>query len=448
MLSRKVKFGAEEQPEANDPAWWGRGVRPDHLGTLGGLSLYRCHDERREPGDYNILFSQKAYRDVVRHLNTDTTREHGGLLLGYATGTSGPAVPTVLVTHSLPAKHTAGTPTSLTFTNETWAEWDIVAEEVHRLGIDLKRVGWYHSHPNIEIFLSRYDLDVCTTFDRLKCPVALVVDPIRDQGAFFVRGTEGYQPRSPKGFWEIHAESEAGVVWRNLEPVVFEPGQESGAITSADVAQPVTAADLPPHSVDRTAIADRGAENFLQPARRWSITAVLTAVAIVMLAAIAGTLGMLAATTRGQQAQIGHLEDTLQELQKKIVHLDTNLNTPAVSPPARIPTNPQGAGTTVMPPPKEAAQAPAVDKKPDTKKKSPASQKGSAAKTTEDKKPAAEAEDPNKKSEDLKKAEDPNKKEGAVTPENAGDANPPGGKPPEKKDPTPTKKQDGAPREA
>jgi proteasome lid subunit RPN8/RPN11 len=340
MSSRKVKFGAEEQPEAQDQAWWGRGVRPTDLGTLGGLTLYRCHDQQRQSGDYNILFSQKAYRDVVRHLKADTAREHGGLLLGYATGTSGPAIPTVFVTHALPAKHTAGTPTSLTFTNETWAEWDIVAEEFLRLGIDLQRVGWYHSHPNIEIFLSRYDLDVCTTFDRLKCPVALVVDPIRDRGGFFIRGREGYQPHSPKGFWEIHAEAEAGVEWRNLEQVPFQrtQGRQADSREAHAETQPLAVitrdaveggdrvTDPTLGSEDERLLADPGNRK-----RRWSLTAALLATTVLALAAVAGVLGLLAATVRQQQTKITGLESILKGLHEQVDAIKGILSQPQSS---------------------------------------------------------------------------------------------------------------------
>lgn len=205
----------------------------EELNALGGFSLYRSNDEQRLPGDYNILCSQKALNDVFDHLGEDTKREHGGLLLGYETGSGEGIVPTVVVTHALRGNKTSGTPTSLTFALETWAEWDRSQDEIRRLGIDLKRVGWYHSHPNIEIFLSRYDLDVCTTFERLRCPVALVYDPIRNRGGFFVRGTEGYRPHSPQGFWCLTDQQDGKAIsWENAAKVA--PAVQAAALPAVD----------------------------------------------------------------------------------------------------------------------------------------------------------------------------------------------------------------------
>ena len=78
MTRSKVKFGeAEQGPEAQDVLEWGHGVGPAEIGSIGGFTLYRCRGYERQPGDYNILFSAKAYRDVMRHLEKDTTREQG-----------------------------------------------------------------------------------------------------------------------------------------------------------------------------------------------------------------------------------------------------------------------------------------------------------------------------------------------------------------------------------
>ena len=110
MLQGRVKYPKEAEVQEN--VSWAKGVRSADIATLGGFTLYRCkNEEEPRPGHYNILFSQRAYREVEKHLKEDTSREHGGLLLGYETGIGGPATPTVIVTHALRANDASGTPT-------------------------------------------------------------------------------------------------------------------------------------------------------------------------------------------------------------------------------------------------------------------------------------------------------------------------------------------------
>nr|MDO8117044.1 hypothetical protein [Candidatus Sigynarchaeota archaeon] len=45
-------------------------------------------------------------------------------------------------------------------------------------------VGWYHSHPDLGVFLSSVDIATMKMYDK-KYHVALVVDPVRDERAFF-----------------------------------------------------------------------------------------------------------------------------------------------------------------------------------------------------------------------------------------------------------------------
>src|SRR5947209_11594111 len=185
--------------------------------------LHRCSNQSVRPQDCDIMMTQSAYRRIVDHLAEDTTREHGGLLLGLVVKSANNAPPSVVVLCALPAKHTEGTPTSLTFKEETWIEFQQDTDEIERLtGMKLQRLGWYHSHPGLGIFLSPWDIDVCTNFDSPH-HIALVVDPIRKFGGFFVRGRGGYRTHEPQGFWELPNKSAASVVeWKNTREVLSE----------------------------------------------------------------------------------------------------------------------------------------------------------------------------------------------------------------------------------
>jgi proteasome lid subunit RPN8/RPN11 len=200
---------------------------------LSGLTRFQCDGESKRAKECNIVFPQSVYRKVMEHLSQETAREHGGFLLGYEFHPSDAATPTVLIEDAVPARYTEGTPVRLTFTTASWRALDDVMDKRCELGRALKRVGWYHSHPNISIFLSHWDLDVCTTFARRRYPIALVVDPVRNLGGFFVGGTKGYEPRSPRGFHELRDEQKESIVaWGNMTRVV--PDQKSESLVGQD----------------------------------------------------------------------------------------------------------------------------------------------------------------------------------------------------------------------
>src|SRR5262249_26613022 len=191
----------------------GNGGVAGKLSVFSKLTFHRSDSEERERR-CEVIFLQSAYQKVVEHLAHDTTREHGGFLLGYESSLES-GTPAMVIVDAVAGRHTEGTPVRLTFTNDTWRDLD---DEILRRYPDgervPQRVGWYHSHPNITIFLSQYDLDVCKTFDRRRYPVALVVDPIKNRGGFFVGEAKHYRPHSPQGFYEAHdLAAEPVVTW-------------------------------------------------------------------------------------------------------------------------------------------------------------------------------------------------------------------------------------------
>lgn len=174
--------------------------------------------ERMDAADCDIIITQSLYRKIVGHLSSDTSREQGGLLLGYEEQLPGRQRPTLVIDRALEARHTKGTLVRLTFTHETWVEFDRQTDELRERGINRRRVGWYHSHPGHGIFLSPYDMDVCEDFKR-PTHVALVVDPLSNDGGFFVRGEAGFRNDSPQGFWEWHDLADESVVrWKSMVP--------------------------------------------------------------------------------------------------------------------------------------------------------------------------------------------------------------------------------------
>ena len=105
---------------------------------------------------------------------SETRIEVGGFLVGSydANGAK--------VTAVLPAKHSVGKSTQLTFTHDTW----------NALYADLKEtggevIGWFHSHPNFGVFLSEHDQFIQQNFFKNDGNITIVVDPIRGRRGWF-----------------------------------------------------------------------------------------------------------------------------------------------------------------------------------------------------------------------------------------------------------------------
>jgi proteasome lid subunit RPN8/RPN11 len=192
---------------------------------LYGLIRFCRQGENLHEDDPEVLLLQSVYRKVMDHLSNDQSRELGGLLLGREILRSGKKSLTI-IQEALPARHIDSGATHLTFLEETWAEFDREVDALNATGRRLLRVGWYHSHPGMEIFLSVWDLDVCREFNR-PTQVALVADPVKNKGGIFVRGSLNYRTHAPQGFWEVQDLSDDSVVqWRGLVQSQEQPTEE------------------------------------------------------------------------------------------------------------------------------------------------------------------------------------------------------------------------------
>lgn len=180
-------------------------------------------DEDIRAGDVEIFMTQRALRQVNEHLAADTSREYGGLLYGQRVTDPDGTFVGVVVLQAVPATHSPGSAARMSFTVDTWQHFDRMEDQWKAAGIEMQRVGWYHSHPGFSLFLSHHDLDVCEAFTH-PTHLALVVDPIQNEGGFFIRGTEGFRSRAPQGFWELSDMSfDSQVTWTNVFPSDDDP---------------------------------------------------------------------------------------------------------------------------------------------------------------------------------------------------------------------------------
>jgi proteasome lid subunit RPN8/RPN11 len=124
--------------------------------------------------DFTIECSDEMMEKIEAIAFSETKIEVGGFLVG--TYDENGAV----VTDVLPARHSVGASTQLTFTHDTW---NALYEDLNKIGGAL--VGWFHSHPNFGVFLSEHDKFIQQNFFGANGNITIVVDPIRGRRGWF-----------------------------------------------------------------------------------------------------------------------------------------------------------------------------------------------------------------------------------------------------------------------
>lgn len=176
-------------------------------------------NERLVDGRVRIFFKQSAYVKCVVHAASDKENEVGGMLVGEVRVDPMYPRPYIVIEDILPALHAESGQTSVTFTRDTLVELN---SELENGFPDKRIVGWYHTHPQLGVFLSNYDTWLHGNFFNDPIQVALVIDPFRQHGGFFCWQTDRrLDPQHYVGFYELADTNEDSVVkWSNLEPVI------------------------------------------------------------------------------------------------------------------------------------------------------------------------------------------------------------------------------------
>lgn len=145
-------------------------ILPQNIVTVG---------ERVEE-DKNIYILQSVYKEIHRFTKNKTTNESGGMLIGSVIEEFGKS--NIIINGFIEAKYCEATPTTFTFTHETW---EYVHKEIEKKYKGKKIVGWIHTHPDFGIFLSEYDKFIHQNFFAEENQVAYVVDPIQHIEGFY-----------------------------------------------------------------------------------------------------------------------------------------------------------------------------------------------------------------------------------------------------------------------
>ena len=138
--------------------------------------------QQESPSDFAFVVTQDVLLATNRHVKQSLDRELGGFLLGNAYRCPNTGRQYVMIDQYLEADYTEGTSVSLNFTNESWGQ---LSELLSGKFLGKHLVGWYHSHPRMNVFLSEHDKVI--HHERFKEPwqTALVIEPEKHFGGFF-----------------------------------------------------------------------------------------------------------------------------------------------------------------------------------------------------------------------------------------------------------------------
>ncbi len=186
-MDSEIRFGELEQAPRRTQ------LRPDRNRHF---AVVPCHAPAEE--DLPIYVDLDVMRDLEAHALSDLEAELGGVLLG-GQYEDNAGQPFVMVADSLRAEHYENSKGSFKFTHETWSD---ISRKREEFPADLQMVGWYHTHPGWGVFLSGMDTFICRHFFNKPLDVALVIDPCKQERAFFQWTTDGARRTRPtRGFY-------------------------------------------------------------------------------------------------------------------------------------------------------------------------------------------------------------------------------------------------------
>lgn len=214
--------------------------RPDngHREAISGLpsrplpapaAEWLRHGETPAEGQPVVLLHQTALLQIHAHSRSRLDAELGGALLGHAYRYKGSVV--VEVKAALPAVSSDHGPVHFTFSADSWSRLHR-DRTAHYAQLDI--VGWFHTHPDLGVFYSSDDVVVHSAAFTLPWHVGLVVDPVRDEAAFF--GWVDGALTTLNGFYELRdRQPETVVPWRAVRTAVYDrPYEPEPAPESAD----------------------------------------------------------------------------------------------------------------------------------------------------------------------------------------------------------------------
>jgi len=196
LISKGIVMKSPEFPDLSEPNNF-TAQDEASLGQLNLIEWVECDDvykptekpiqkftaERGISSEFSqVYILEEARAEFIRHLEADVSVEHGGILFGQAY-TDPECGIYVEVTAAVAAPATIGTGARLQFTPDSWQGIMDYAKAAHP---EANIVGWYHSHPNIGVFMSGTDMRTQQAFFRHPWCLSIVCDPVRRQIGYFL----------------------------------------------------------------------------------------------------------------------------------------------------------------------------------------------------------------------------------------------------------------------
>ncbi len=169
-------------------------------------------------GNTNVVVSQEVLIKVNEHVSQTLDRELGGFLLGNRYRCTVTGSDYVIIDQYSPAKFTESTEVRLAFTHDAWAQ---ISDELSGKFLGKLLIGWYHSHPRLDVFLSSHDMEIQTERFAEPWMVALVLEPEKHHGGFFCSRDGRVNPHSPVEFFELLERNSRNsvIAWENYRAV-------------------------------------------------------------------------------------------------------------------------------------------------------------------------------------------------------------------------------------
>jgi proteasome lid subunit RPN8/RPN11 len=172
------------------------------------------------------------YADVHRHAVSALPNETGGFLLGRACFDAREGVWVAEIDQAVPVEPLTQNPVHFTF---SWRDVDRVRGLREEQGKAL--LGWYHTHPDVGVFLSETDLEKThRVLFAEPFQIALVYDPVRGRAGYFCWEAAQVIDAAPAPWREFEIAEEPDLTRTPLPTRVQEP----------DPVSPPALGDAPP----------------------------------------------------------------------------------------------------------------------------------------------------------------------------------------------------------
>ncbi len=186
------------------------------------------------PNRYIVYADSLVIDRIMAHARHDTDRECFGILLGKVFLDERKGVTWMYLQDVVAASRVEADISTVEVSRE---EFMRINDEVDRIreqsNDDIRKIGWYHSHPNYGIFMSNTDRLNQKRYYYQEWQLALVVDPIRSTMGFFRGATSN---RCPHRVVEIRPALEPAV--KRVQPVTYE--EDADEFVSTKISKPGT----------------------------------------------------------------------------------------------------------------------------------------------------------------------------------------------------------------